>query len=568
VVSFILLQDLWSVVKSLETIETLKKAHPSHVIVHRSDEGNDYYLFTLEEILELLKRYPNASSLRITLNLQRADVVQALAGTTNAESAPDRCIILADDRVVGFFDASIPPSLNIRRGSSRPTNTMGEPVTNRTLLAEFPEQVTLGDTVSLLVALSAAPTEDRAIPLTLPLNATVDIVVQVRSGFILEGKTEGSIVVTDIQGTLPIQFKLRGTALGPGQIRVLALHNGIALGMLTLTPMVIEVPTSFMTTRSNSHEQILAPVSVRLPDLSLLIVETQVNGLPGFTLWLNSQDPVLAITWKKFGPIILRTDPRPYFQEFYKDIEGYPVGTPTERAVAAQKIAGKGDFLFSMLFPPEVQSLLWSLKDRIKSVLVQSEEPWIPWELCKLSGRENGRVVEGPFLCEAFIFTRWIPGISLKPTLKLQNMAVVVPSDSNLPYASTELNYLLSLVEKKRKVTRIPARFLDIQSVLASGECDGWHFTGHGASISPDPNRSAIYLEDKETFTPENIVGVVTNLGNAQPLVFLNACQIGRSGMSLTDIGGWASQFLHAGAAAFIGAYWSVYDRPACDFSK
>ena len=38
--------------------------------------------------------------------------------------------------------------------------------------------------------------------------------------------------------------------------------------------------------------------------------------------------------------------------------------------------------------------------------------------------------------------------------------------------------------------------------------------------------------------------------------------------MSLTDIGGWARQFLRAGAGAFIGAYWSIYDQPTSDFAK
>jgi CHAT domain len=565
--SFVLLQDEWSVVKGLESIETLKMAHPTHVIVHHSDKSDDYYIFSIQETLDLLNRAPNTSSLRIALNLQRANATPALEGTSNAESAPDRCIILADGLLVGFFDASTPPSLNTKRGGGKATTTILESA-NRSLLAEFPEQVALGETVSLLVSLSAVPAEDGALAITLPLGASMDIVVQARRGFVLEGKTEGSLVVTDTHETLPIQFKLRGAALGPGQIRVLALHDGIALGAMTLTPTVIEATANATTAGASSHEQVLAPVSVRLPDLSLLIVETQVNGMPGFTLWLNSQNPALALTWKKFGPIVLRSDPRPYFQEFYKDIENYPMATPAERAVAAQKLAGKGDLLFSMLFPPEVQSLLWSLKDRIKSVLVQSEEPWIPWELCKLSGRENGRVVAGPFLCEAFTVTRWLPGIGLKPTLKLQNIAVVVPSDSGLPLASTELDYLLSLAQDNRQITRIPARFLDVQSALASGEYDGWHFTGHGGYRSPDPNRSAMYLENEETFTPENIVGVVTNLGNAQPLVFLNACQIGRGGMSLTDIGGWARQFLYAGASAFIGAYWSVYDQPACDFAK
>src|SRR5271165_1764540 len=83
-----------------------------------------------------------------------------------------------------------------------------------------------------------------------------------------------------------------------------------------------------------------------------------------------------------------------------------------------------------------------------------------------------------------------------------------------------------------------------------------------------DPNRSAMLLENCEELTPEDLGGVVSNLGLARPLVFLNACQISRSALSLTDIGGWAAQFLRAGAAAFIGAYWSVYDQAAHDFAR
>jgi len=51
-------------------------------------------------------------------------------------------------------------------------------------------------------------------------------------------------------------------------------------------------------------------------------------------------------------------------------------------------------------------------------------------------------------------------------------------------------------------------------------------------------------------------------------VVFINACQVGRSGMAMTGIGGWANRFVQAGAGAFIGAYWSVIDEPAFDFAK
>ena len=83
-----------------------------------------------------------------------------------------------------------------------------------------------------------------------------------------------------------------------------------------------------------------------------------------------------------------------------------------------------------------------------------------------------------------------------------------------------------------------------------------------------NPDRSPMALQGGDSLLPEEISGTVSNLGLARPLVFLNACQIGRGGMSLTGVGGWARRFLDAGAGAFVGSYWSVYDQPAIDFAK
>ena len=313
----------------------------------------------------------------------------------------------------------------------------------------------------------------------------------------------------------------------------------------------------------------MAPsVSVNQPDLSLLILEHQSNGQPALSFRLTALDPALGLFLKPFGPIPLRTDPFRYFQEFFEDIEHWPIASLRDKAQVEQRLAAKGSMLFEKLLPTDLQVLLWQLRDRITVVQVQSEEPWIPWELCKLQGREDGRVVEGPFLCEAFALTRWLPGIGFKPTLSLKNMALVLPRDSGLPLATSEGEYVISLASRDRKVARVPATFLNLRAALAKGEYDGWHFTGHGGFRAPDPNRSALLLENREELTPEDLGGVVSNLGLARPLVFLNACQIGRSALSLTDIGGWAAQFLRAGAAAFVGAYWSVNDRAAHDFAR
>jgi len=300
-----------------------------------------------------------------------------------------------------------------------------------------------------------------------------------------------------------------------------------------------------------------------------MILEAREGAETVLTLRLSSTDAGLGYNLKPYGPIRLRSDPYSYFQDFFRDIERLPIRTPADKAKAELRLAAKGASLFESLVPEDLRRALWGLRGRITSVQVQSEEPWIPWELCKLVGDDGGMVEEGPFFCEAFELTRWLPGLPQVPHLDMRNLALVVPNDSGLAFAVPESDFMLSLATADRRVARIPATFLDLHSALASGVYDGWHFSGHGSNRDePNPERSALILEGGDRLTPEDLGGRVANLGKARPLVFLNACQVGQSQMTLTGIGGWASRFLRAGAGGFIGAYWSVYDQPAFDFAR
>lgn len=566
--TFVLLQATWSGENSRQLIERLQ---PSHVIVHRPEPQEAYYLFAAQEAMSLLAQALTMSSVEHALRLDQQMPTPMLIGETDAELVPDRCVILEDHRLVGFFDASVPPQLWSARRSGDTEHGMTPPDLHlRSLVAEVPETVQIYVRFSLLVFLSSSPTPQGGVslPVALPAGTPVDILVQPRQGVVLdEGHGEGTLIVTGEAETLPLQFKLRGVSIGLGSVRVFAFHQGQPLGVLTVRIMIQEEPANRQGT-SHSQEQPLVSLRLHRPDLSLLILEHVEAGIPTLTFRLTASDPALALNLKPFGPIRLRVDPLRYFQDFFRDIESLPLTSSNEKAIAVHHLAAKGTSLFTALLPADLQVLLWSLRDHIRSVQVQSEEPWIPWELCKLCGQENGRVVEGPFLCEAYAITRWLPGISLKPRLSLSNMALVVPADSGLALAADERDYLLSLANGGRQVRRIPATFLDVREALASGLYDGWHFSGHGGFWGADPNRSAIYLENQETLTPEDLSGLVSNLGQAKPVVFFNACQIGRSAMSLTDIGGWARQFLHVGAGAFIGTYWSIYDSPACAFAQ
>lgn len=565
---------------------------PTHVIVRRGEAADGYYLFSREEMQEGLGGKPGDATIEAALGLGGAAATRVVEAFVDAERIPDRCLVRNDGAIVGFFDALVPPTMvGARRGGPEAERGAAE-TPGHSLAAEFPARVALGAIEWLLVSLAAEGSPGGGLALgDLPAGTTIDVLVQARRGFALEGPDKGMLTVTDEAEGLPLRFEVRCTELGPGQLRVLAFHAGVTLGAIRLAPTVVE-PEAIGPAAATPVASPLALATIQAPDLTLFVEETWVNGRRGFRLLINSADVSLSFAW--YGPVIFQKDPGPYFQAFYQDIEGYgsrtdslpaagrnltpPMSPPAraplteeEQAVVAQRLADKGTALFEDLIPPEARRLLWRMRKEIKTVLLQSEEPWIPWELCKLYGEEDGERVEGPFFCEAFAITRWVASpdnVGPRPALSLGNLAVVVPGDSELPYAREERQYLLSLAGNGRKVTEVPARFLEVQRALRSGRYDGWHFSGHGASRGADPNWSVMQLERGERLTPENLGGVMANLGKARPLVFLNACQIGRSAMSLTDIGGWAGKFLAAGAGAFVGAYWAVYDHSACAFAR
>jgi len=459
--SYVLLQAKWAVGKARELIGRLD---PTHVIVHRSEPTDYYYLYTKSEALGCLTNHDAQATLLDAFVLRESTATPTSDAFAPAEKVPDRAVVMEEGRVVGFFDATVPPTESgTKRGGGERGPGGVQPVP-RSLVTQFPDQVRLGEIVSLLVSLSAEPSQGLALPVALPVGSAIDVVVVPKRGLVLEGKGEGALIVSDQQETLPLQFKLRATELGSAKLQILAFHQGQPLGAITLAPTVVPAEQAVGETRVSRQQNLTSITAAHQPDLSLLIFDKGSNGERELTFRLTAADPKLGFNLKPFGPVTLRTDPFQHFQEFFKDIESLPISDPQDKAKVERKLAAKGSMLFEKLIPADLQVILWQLRDRIKVVQVQSEEPWIPWELCKLQGREDDRIVPGPFLCEAFAITRWLPGIGFNPTLSLKNIALVLPRDSGLPMATSEGEYISSLAGHDRKVARVPATFLDLRA--------------------------------------------------------------------------------------------------------
>lgn len=570
--------------------EAVKNLTPGSIIVRRWYQGEAYYyLCTFDEFLKQVNDFADDLTLESPELISRLDEFStpSLDIYQDAKRSPLRCVVIDKDRVVGFIDGlnalinpvSIDPRLHRHRPQTRGTiiPTSIEPVSrsvradnepvSRSVMADFPEKVKLGEISSLLVRLTSQPVQNNILPIYVPLGTEISIVIDSLQGFSLESSEEGSLRVTSEEETLPIQFKLRATEIGPGRIRVLAFNSGQPLGSITLAPIIVS-EDQITSEQRYTGAQPIAPLPIAQPDLTLLILEDKSQGSLVINYYLTASNPDFDLYFTHFDPIELTMEPLQYFQEFFKDIEGMNLDGFENQIIAAEKLARRGAGLFKDLIPEDLRVKLWDLQDHISTVQVLSDEPWIPWELLKLQGKQGNRVVEGRFFSEAFEMTRWLPGIGRRPNLSLKNIALVVPSDSGLPNAQDECNYLLSIAGDQRKVSRVPATYLEIKDALSKGVYDGWHFTGHGSFEAIDPNSSEIRLEKGQILSPIEISGEVSNCGLARPLVFLNACQTGREAFSLTGIGGWAESFIEAGAAVFIGSLWSVGDEAAYKFAK
>ncbi len=432
---------------------------------------------------------------------------------------------------------------------------------------DYAQSVALDTTFSVLIRLTGDLAGANVIPFTATKGDVVDVVVSPRSGFVVDGPAEAELKVSGEKDgqPLPIQVKLRATALGVGRVEIHVFRDRSPLGSLTITPEVVAEGAE-----SGEHGTATAELEDAPPpeaDLELLILEEMTaDGRPQLRYLLSAPDEGLKL--KPFGPVVLQSEPRQVFAEHFKEIEKLPLRDEQDRADAAERLEAIGSSLFRELLPDDLRTLLWSLRERIETVWIQTVEPFVPWELCRLEGVEDGAVVEGEFFCEAFALTRFVPGTGRHPTLRLSNIGLIVPDDSGLDNAKAEAEMVRKLAGDGRTVVDVPATYLEVRRALESGEHDGIHFCGHGTF--PDranPERAEIELEDHKSLKPNDIAGAVRNLGLAKPLVFLNACQAARQARGLTGVGGWASRLLDAGAGAFVGAHWEVDDERALAFA-
>lgn len=217
----------------------------------------------------------------------------------------------------------------------------------------------------------------------------------------------------------------------------------------------------------------------------------------------------------------------------------------------------------------------WALKTEEKqapfefnSILFISDEPCIPWELMRATDPQQ--VTEAGILSITHSVGRWLAQSSNHLTQQI-NVETFVASGSdyvdqrsipNLPWVTQELEQLT----KRYQAESIDLTSDEVLNFLRHGSAQAVHFACHGTMSVKTPFKSELIMEDHPaSITPPNISAyeVEIGLGAHHPMIFLNACQSGSTGTSLSLVSGFPAAFLKAGASAVICPLWTVDDEQA-----
>ncbi len=592
--NFRLLDADWPRIRALDVAE---RTAARYVVVRRKiavDMQPNYYVLDTTEVREKLRKSQGSSTIA-ALNLYAEKVSVAVALTAARFSETAWQVVMVGQVPVGVLApapahrggqlpgrasspaatvGAMPTGRALQRVRTRGPSPASTPAVSRELSAEWPESIDAGSRVALLVSLELPGTSGPgAAPLTATLGTRIDIVVRPQVGVILDGTNTGTLVVSDPQDAAPLMFRFKAGSVGDGSVRIYAYSGGYSVASMDLRTAIVErggdaAPAVKAVPFAQVHATVPAEPRTQ-PDLSLLITET------GTEIGIRLQSNDREFDGTTYPPVKLAISSRDYFADFCRNIENLAVDSENDRKTSARKLGLWGAGMIERLLPPELRTTLWTLKDRIGSVQITSDEAWIPWEVCRLVGTAaDGAKVEGPFLAEAFCVTRWLHGVAPPPRFRFGEWALVVPRDSRLPSAAAEESFVLSMANERRKVTQVAANFCDLTEAMESEVYHAWHFCGHAnAGEGGDGDKAAIALDDRDTMTADLFSGTVENALRTRPFIFFNACQSARGGLSLTGVGGWAHRFLKPAssqyaASAFLGSYWSVYDTAALQFSK
>lgn len=437
-----------------------------------------------------------------------------------------------------------------------------------------PARVAVGERFPIIVGLTRSPADEEAAAIQAQLNQLIRVVLTPRGPELL---SEPARTLRVEEGeSEPVVFYLRAVQVGTQSVLIDFYSQSDLLVSATHTLTAEEAgvvsPPGKLPTQALRVGDYRAPY----PDLVLRVC-TRDNRLTYTLHYHNTEERIIE------GDR-LRADPEQYRYLLMHEIEnlakgldadGYPLTdvpdqgpTPEHIFRGLEKIGWR---LYNELFNEALRrEYRERIRGKVHTLEIVSDEPWIPWELV----RPFGDGVDDDFLCLQYDFSRWVSGgTGPAAEIAVDSLACIAPTDSGLDWVQKEQAFVRALAGRYDLADRSPAEAQRglVKALLAGQEgVRLWHFACHGDYDRRSPDNSPLFLQDGYPLRPHDLVGPAQeHLRADRPLVFLNACRAGQSGLSLTGLGGWAKVLVQdCRVGALIAPLWSVDDAAAYTFAQ
>lgn len=589
----------------------VRRFHSPHSAVY-------HYAFRREEFLDTFSGGDQQITLELTGWLHESDSAPEAAPAAATEfsgaggNAPwsRRLVVLDEGRPIGVVPhrdeitavaigggGPAPPlPSGSRRGPSRGPvrNAAVEPSSGEIFFrAEMDNEIGLDTETPLIVDLSREQLLAADRPSAAAEAATVDLKKQITVHVIprVNMKVLGAAhaTVDPPSSSTSLLFKVAGTKEGPAEVAVVAEQGPVVLVKLILSPTIAKVPTA--TGRATANAEVAPPPKIAARH-ELWIEETkvidsvtsdgdqqQVVVQTAFDVRFRSKD--LDVIERDTTKAI-KGDRLGYVKAMFAEIENRWVQSDADSQAFTKQLRAYGGQLFDELVPDKIQRVLWDNRDNIDTVQVFSTDPFIPWELVHLKKPDGKLPADERFLANMGL-VRWLDGAAWAPervTVRPGRAVGVVPeypAGSGWELAETPGEY--EYVDKLFGATKAATTINDlIRLIETPDQFDVLHFAGHGMAAQDDIANAGLVLEvrrDNGNWIPVSLTSTIVEQfcdmrgpGGNRPIVFLNACQVGRAGYQLTGIGGFSQAFLRGGAGVFVSSLWAVGDEPARTFTE
>ena len=380
-------------------------------------------------------------------------------------------------------------------------------------------------------------------------------------------------------GEAEVRFRIIGVEPGRGEVSIVVRQQAeLPLATLRLTAQIVNADGNGLTGLARQTAAVATP-DPRIAALPTIRIDEELVGGRS-TLHL-----AVAVGGRSHRFTTKLRDKSAYVASVYAQVAGLreELGQAPEAdrpEAARRRMQQIGASLFEDLFDRRARELLWEHRDELDGLIVQTTgEVDLPWEIVHVT--EPGTVAAGePRFLAGYGLTRWVydtahpTSIPIRPGRARYLVPVYTAPRLVLRHTGAEGDGIRSRFGA-RPIEPDEARAL---GGLVAGGFDLLHFAGHGHWSAETARRQELLLGAFDADSPVN--GSAYTDDDARhdlpdhpipdaaggPLVFLNACDVGRLPAGDIGLGGFPEAFLRGGAGAFVGCSWSVGDEPASRF--